>query len=112
VHEPKLKGKSHDIPKQLVWDAWLEVKEKGGAAGADGVTIEQFEEDLKGNGGFLRSMQQWVLLRPCPFRWAVRGPPGDPLSQARSVPLKHGQAAHGARPPRRPHSSAMRSEGL
>jgi len=49
VHEPKLKGKSHDIPKQLVWDAWLKVKEKGGAAGADGVTIEQFEEDLKGN---------------------------------------------------------------
>jgi RNA-directed DNA polymerase len=49
VHEPKLKGKSHVIPKQLVWDAWLKVKEKGGAAGADGVTIEQFEEDLSGN---------------------------------------------------------------
>jgi len=49
VHGPKLKGRSHDIPKQLVWDAWLKVKEKGGAAGADGVTIEQFEEDLKGN---------------------------------------------------------------
>jgi RNA-directed DNA polymerase len=49
VHEPKLKGKSHDIPKQLVWGAWLKVKENGGAAGADGVTIEQFEEDLSGN---------------------------------------------------------------
>ena len=48
MHEPKLKGKSHDIPKQLVWDAWLKVKENGGAAGADGVTIEQFEEDLSG----------------------------------------------------------------
>jgi RNA-directed DNA polymerase len=49
VHEPRLKGKSHVIPKRLVWDAWLKVKDKGGAAGADGVTIEQFEEDLSGN---------------------------------------------------------------
>jgi RNA-directed DNA polymerase len=49
VHEPRLKGKSHVIPKRLLWDAWLKVKEKGGAAGADGVTIEQFEEDLSGN---------------------------------------------------------------
>ena len=47
--EPKLKGKSYVIPKRLVWDAWLKVKENGGAAGADGVTIEQFEEDLSGN---------------------------------------------------------------
>jgi RNA-directed DNA polymerase len=49
VHEPKLMGKSHVIPKQLVWDAWLKVKKKGGAAGADGVSIGQFEEDLSGN---------------------------------------------------------------
>ena len=49
MRESKLKGKSHDIPKRLVWDAWLKVKDNGGAAGADGVTIEQFEEDLSGN---------------------------------------------------------------
>ena len=47
MHERKLKGKSHDIPKRLLWDAWLKVKENGGAAGADGVTIEQFEENLR-----------------------------------------------------------------
>ncbi|MCA1699905.1 MAG: DNA polymerase, partial [Actinobacteria bacterium] len=47
MHEPRLKGKSHVIPKLLVWDAWLKVKENGGAAGADGVSIEQFEEGLK-----------------------------------------------------------------
>jgi hypothetical protein len=57
VHELKLKGKSHVIPKRLVWDAWLKVKEKGGAAGADGVTIEQFEGDLSGNLGFSRWSQ-------------------------------------------------------
>ncbi len=49
MREPKLKGKSYDIPKRLLWDAWLKVKDNGGAAGADGVRIEQFEEDLSGN---------------------------------------------------------------
>ena len=49
MREPKLKGKSYVIPKRLVWDAWLKVKDNGGAAGADGVTIEQFGEDLSGN---------------------------------------------------------------
>jgi RNA-directed DNA polymerase len=49
VSEPKLQGKTYDISKQLVWDAWLKVKRNGGAAGADGVTIEQFEGNLKGN---------------------------------------------------------------
>ncbi len=49
MHEPRLKGKSHVIPKQLVWDAWLKVKDNGGAAGVDGVSIEQFEEGLKDN---------------------------------------------------------------
>lgn len=49
MHEPRLKDRSHDIAKRLMWDAWLKVKENGGAAGADGVTIEQFEEDLPGN---------------------------------------------------------------
>jgi len=49
MSEPKSEVKSHDIPKSLVWGAWLKVKENGGAAGADGVTIGQFEERLKDN---------------------------------------------------------------
>jgi RNA-directed DNA polymerase len=47
--EPGLQGKSHDVPKRLIWAAWLKVKSNGGAAGADGVTIEQFESRLADN---------------------------------------------------------------
>jgi RNA-directed DNA polymerase len=49
MSEPRLPGKSQDIPKRLIWAAWLKVKSNGGAAGADGVTIEQFEARLADN---------------------------------------------------------------
>ena len=47
MSESRYEGKSYVIPEQLVWDAWLKVKEKGGSAGADGVSIEQFEQGSK-----------------------------------------------------------------
>jgi RNA-directed DNA polymerase len=49
MHDPRFQGRSQIIPKLLVWDAWLKVKENGGAAGVDGVTIGQFEVNLKDN---------------------------------------------------------------
>jgi hypothetical protein len=42
-------GKSFDISKREVWEAFQEVKKNKGAAGVDGVTIEKFEADLKNN---------------------------------------------------------------
>jgi RNA-directed DNA polymerase len=42
-------GKPFDIGKRLVWQAWRQVKANGGAAGADGQSIEDFEADLKNN---------------------------------------------------------------
>jgi RNA-directed DNA polymerase len=42
-------GKPFDIPRRLVWQAWKRVKANGGAAGADGVTIEAFEAGLRDN---------------------------------------------------------------
>src|SRR5260370_35559122 len=49
MHGAELQGKSQVIPRQLLWDAWLKVKENGGAAGPDGQTIEQYEAKLKDN---------------------------------------------------------------
>jgi RNA-directed DNA polymerase len=43
------KPKPFAISKEVVWEAYLRVKANKGAAGADGESIEEFEEDLKGN---------------------------------------------------------------
>lgn len=41
--------KPFNIDKKQVYEAYLAVKSRAGAAGIDGETIEQFEADLKGN---------------------------------------------------------------
>lgn len=41
--------KPFDISKWAVWKAWEKVKANKGAPGVDGVAIEEFEQDLKGN---------------------------------------------------------------
>lgn len=42
-------AKTYEIAKREVWQAYKRVKANAGAAGADGVTLEQFEQDLQGN---------------------------------------------------------------
>lgn len=41
--------KSFQIPKQLVWEAYRRVKANKGAAGVDGQSMNDFEEDLRNN---------------------------------------------------------------
>jgi group II intron reverse transcriptase/maturase len=49
VSESKSQVKPFDIPKSMVWEAYHRVRANKGAAGVDGQTVEQFEQDLKGN---------------------------------------------------------------
>jgi RNA-directed DNA polymerase len=46
---PMRKDKPFDISKWVVWEAYEKVKANRGAAGVDGESIAEFEEDLKGN---------------------------------------------------------------
>jgi RNA-directed DNA polymerase len=43
--EPVDKTKPFDISKQAVWEAYLKVRANAGAAGIDGQSLEQFEQD-------------------------------------------------------------------
>ena len=49
MEQLKLKGKSFEISKWEVWEAYLKVKENRGAPGVDRQSLDEFETDLKNN---------------------------------------------------------------
>src|SRR4051794_14387877 len=49
LSELKSTGKSFEISKREVWEAWEKVKRNKGGPGVDGITIEDFEADLRNN---------------------------------------------------------------
>lgn len=69
-------GKSFDIPKRVVWDAYLKVKANDGAAGIDGQSLAEFEQDLKNNLYRLWNRMSSGSYFPAPVR-AVEIPKAD-----------------------------------
>ena len=49
MDELKAPGKPFEISKRAIWEAWEKVKANRGAPGVDGVTVAEFESDLKNN---------------------------------------------------------------
>ncbi len=49
MDETRLVEKSFDIPKSLIWEAYLKVSGNKGAAGVDGQSLAQFEQNLQNN---------------------------------------------------------------
>jgi RNA-directed DNA polymerase len=78
MSEPKSKDKSFAISKWTVWEAFQRVKANDGAAGVDDESIEEFEQDLKGNLYKLWNRLSSGSYFPAPVR-------------AVEIPKKHGQ---------------------
>ena len=79
MSESKSQVKPFEIPKQMVWEAYQRVKANKGAAGVDGQTVEQFEQDLKGNLYKLwlcrvADYAEWAVLGASPSSSGVQAP--------------------------------------
>jgi hypothetical protein len=46
---PQLGVKSFEIPKRLVYEAWMKVQQNGGAPGVDAVSIDRFADNERAN---------------------------------------------------------------
>jgi RNA-directed DNA polymerase len=83
--EGESKPKSFEISKRAVWEAYRRVKANKGAAGVDGESIAEFEQDLKGNLYKLWNRLSSGSYFPPPVR-AVEIPKKDGSSRLLGVP--------------------------
>jgi len=61
-------GKSFDISKRELWEAYRRVKANQGAPGVDGQTIEEFETDLEAFLGEVREQLKSRTFGPVEVR--------------------------------------------
>lgn len=78
--------KSFEISKYMVYEAYRRVKANKGAAGVDGQSIEQFEQDLKGNLYKLWNRMSSGCYFPPPVRMVELPKPGGKGVRVLGVP--------------------------
>jgi len=78
--------KSFEISRYMVYEAYRRVKANKGAAGVDGQSIEQFEQDLKGNLYKLWNRMSSGCYFPPPVRMAELPKPGGKGVRVLGVP--------------------------
>src|SRR3974377_798816 len=81
-----LEGKPFAIPNHLVGRAGRRVKGNGGAAGADGVTVEMFEKDLRDNLYKIWNRMSSGTYFPPPVRAVEIPKPHSPGTRVLGVP--------------------------
>jgi len=79
-------SKSFEISKHMVYEAYRRVKANRGAAGVDGQSIEQFEQDLKGNLYKLWNRMSSGCYFPPPVRMVEIPKPGGKGVRVLGVP--------------------------
>lgn len=78
--------KPFEISKHMVYEAYLRVKANKGAAGVDGQSVEQFEQDLKGNLYKLWNRMSSGCYFPPPVRMVEIPKPGGKGVRVLGVP--------------------------
>src|SRR5260370_2951722 len=89
-------GKPFEIDKRLIWEAWKQVKKNQGAPGIDGQTIEQFEQDPKGNLFKLWNRMSSGTYFPSPVRVVEIPKPGTAGKRALGIPTVYDRVAEAA----------------
>lgn len=88
-------GKAFEIPKALVWRSYLEVRRNKGAAGCDGQTIAQFDEDRDRNLYKIWNRLSSGSYLPPPVR-EKRIPKEDGSERTLGIPTVSDRVAQGA----------------
>lgn len=87
--KPVTEAKSFDIAKWEVWDAYKRVKANRGAAGVDGVSLQQFDQELSKNLYRIWNRMASGSYFPSPVK-RVDIPKGDGKTRPLGIRLRTG----------------------
>jgi RNA-directed DNA polymerase len=91
-----VQGKSFDIDKRLIWEAWKQVRARQGAPGIDGQTIEQFEAKLHASLYKLWNRMSSGTYFPSPVRTLEIPKAGSDQTRTLGVPTVYDRVAQTA----------------